>query len=160
MKYLASISHTQRPSVSLIVQDMRKLLVGTICLNTEACTRTWFQLCEETMHALYAYHPAPDHLLSNILIEMYGSISQDASQQSSCSPYRLARFLFLFGQTTLNTLLYSETLAKSAKLANEANNNAQTNHESETDAMEAEMGLAAAADADHEQVMIPFTKSS
>lgn len=60
----------------------------------------------------------------------------------------------------LNSLLYAEALAKSAKLANEANNNAQTNHESETDAMEAEMGLAAAADADHEQVMIPFTKSS
>lgn len=154
MKYLASIEPSQRPSISLIVQFLRGILVGTICLNTDSSTRTWFALCEETMHVIFAYHSTPDHLLSNILLEVYGNISRDANHQPTCSPYPLARFLFLFGQMTLNMLLYSESLAKSAKIANERNNN-NNSHDvngDEVDAMEAEMGLAAAADADHEQV--------
>ena len=152
MKYLLSIPSPRRPSISSMVLLIRGILLGDICLNTDASTRTWFSLCEETMHVVYAYHATPDHLLSNILIEVFGTITRDANKQSSCSPYPLARFLFLLGQVTLDTLLYSESLAKAAKIANESKNNSADVNGDEVDAMEAEMGLAAAADADHEQV--------
>ena len=64
--------------------------------NFDSSTRTWFGLCEETKQAVFAYHSTPDHLLSNVLLEVYGRISRDANQQSTFSPYPLTRFLFLF----------------------------------------------------------------
>ena len=153
MKYLATIPIKNRPSISLFVHYLRNILLGTVCLDNSTSTGYWFQLCEETTHVVFAYHPSPEYLLANIIVEVYGGLTNVFGDYSNCSPFPLARFLFLLGQLALNTLLYSESLSKTAKIANESRATSLDTHDNEADAMEAEMGLAAAADADHERVI-------
>ena len=142
--------------------------------------REWFGVCEESVHTLFHYHPAPDRVVSLVLQHMYAHLntpSSTSSGDSSASGDRsvcgIARLLFLLGQTSLCSLVYTEFLAsvakkyplkdsaaktdaksnkKAASGANKASASTFKEDEVEVDAMEEEMGAAAAADADHERV--------
>jgi hypothetical protein len=98
---------------------------------------------------------------------MYESIStspQLSDQKAICNVAKLARFFFILGQTSLSVLVYTERLAGIAKSnASLASKQALTasqkkgtdkSMEDETDAMEEEMGVTAALDADHEMVSL------
>lgn len=149
------------------------------------------------MQSLFHIHPTPDKVAALVLQHMYANLSvassgsgnsssaeeegdgstqlqQQQQQQSVCA---LARLLFVLGQTSLCSLVYTEFLAACAKKypvkdadtgkktaadASKAGGNKKGDGTRETgafkedsgavDAMEEEMGAAAAADADHERV--------
>ena len=138
--------------------------------------REWFSVCEEAMHALFHLHPYPDQVASLVLQQMYEGLSATAAagdgQAGVCG---IARLMFVLGQTSLCTLVYTEfvaatakkhpvkdttteegatkSVAKATKKASAgANSGRFQENEGAVDAMEEEMGAAAAADADHERV--------
>lgn len=134
------------------------------------------------MQALFHTHPTPDRVTALVLQNMYANLSNttttsEGDEQSVCA---LARLLFVLGQTSLCSLVYTEFLASCAKkypvkdtvgaaeAAKKADAKAKKGDSGgarETgafkedagavDAMEEEMGAAAAADADHERVCSP-----
>ena len=138
--------------------------------------REWFSVCEEAMHALFHLHPYPDQVASLVLQQMYEGLSATAAagdgQAGVCG---IARLMFVLGQTSLCTLVYTEFVAATAKkhpvkdttteegttksvpkatkkASAGANSGRFQENEGAVDAMEEEMGAAAAADADHERV--------
>jgi hypothetical protein len=78
--------------------------------------REWFSLCEEAMHALFHLHPCPDAVVSQVVQQMFASLSAastvEGGQGSVCG---MARLLFVLGQTSLCTLVYTEFVAATAK---------------------------------------------
>jgi hypothetical protein len=155
--------------------SLRDTLMGSYCEDDESLTRRWFSLCEEAMHALYHVHPCPDVVLGSIIGPLFGSLSgslsptdelssslsSGAAKKTVCSAARLSRMLFVLGQGALCTLVYTEQVADLAKKASDKKAKAKPiggegekkEGEAEVaDEMEEAMGMAAAADADHERV--------
>lgn len=132
------------------------------------------------MQTLFHLHPSPDKVMTLLLQRQYqtlSAIATSSSNHSMAAICQLSRFLFLLGQTSINLLVFTEFIAASAKkLSNDANKSkrggaamkqspSNTSNDSDeiedkaqsaaTEAaatMEEEMGMAAAADADHERV--------
>lgn len=126
------------------------------------------------MHSLFHLHPTPDKVAALVLQHMYANLSSTntAGGADTQSVFPLARLLFVLGQTSLCSLVYTELLAACAKKypikdtetgkKAEAQAMVGSKKVQETgafkedsgavDAMEEEMGAAAAADADHERV--------
>mmetsp|Transcript_8464 Transcript_8464/g.12624 ORF Transcript_8464/g.12624 Transcript_8464/m.12624 type:complete len:1331 (-) Transcript_8464:69-4061(-) len=168
-----SSSEIQEIQSSLMTACERLLTVLSDRLNrfdTESATRGWFAVCEESVYALYHCHPCPDEALSQLITCMYSSWHTsccdgiESAEHSVVSLCRLARLVYMLGQGALSTLLYTEKIANLAKKANEARAklapkedasavSAEGDYEANQDveAMEEEMGMAAAADAEHEK---------
>lgn len=121
------------------------------------------------MHALFHTHPSPDKVLASIVGPLFaslsGSLSPDPTHQNGgtnsnqkvfCSAARLSRLLFVLGQGALCTLVYTEKIADLAKKAADKKPTAVVSEgingegQEDADAMEEEMGMVAALDADHE----------
>jgi len=137
--------------------------------------RRWFSVCEECTHALFAIHPAPEKLVAAIIARQYSSLGPYSvppppNASNLLAPVcRLARLLFLVGQAAVCTLVLLEKAGKDAKKSNERNRvTASTGStegkgvgggeaqrvEDECGAMEEEMGMAAAVDAEHDKVRL------
>lgn len=110
---------------------------------------------------MYHVHPSPDYLMENIILPMYLAMQ---STTNVCSSLMLSRFLFILGQTASCTLIYAEKLASIAKKSGLSTSNAKdiknttekgskktSDAPNAEDAMEEEMGLAAALDADFDR---------
>jgi hypothetical protein len=89
--------------------------------------------------------------------------SSDSNQKIKCNSSIIARFLFILGQTAVCSLVYTEFIASCVKKSNCKKDNRtictpETIESSPeinaTDAMEEEMGMSAAQDADDERVCI------
>lgn len=123
------------------------------------------------MHALFHVHPCPDEFLSRLISSTYSSWRSscaegvESSKVSEVAMCRLSRLLFIVGQGALCSLIYTEKIASISKKAMEAKERQVKIKEKvpgadegayednkEVDAMEEEMGMAAAADAEHERV--------
>lgn len=139
-------------------------------------TRKWFSTCEESVYALYRLHPYPEEIISRLILNLFVSWKNSSiSNSSTVTTCRLARFLFLLGQSLLGLLLYTEKMAtfsksmkdkhaKSAQSQDKKTKSSKSKKKSEeedskayqenddVDAMEEEMGMVAAVDADHEKV--------
>lgn len=121
-------------------------------------------MCEEAVHALYHIHSGADKVMGATLHRMYFNLSKRAAstgvKANSGNVYELSRFLFVLGQTAISTLVFTEALAAKAKkcapaAAEKKGSSASAAPAVEVtavDAMEEEMGCAAAADADHDKV--------
>lgn len=137
---------------------LRDVLLGAFCGDDEEKTRAWFAVAEEAMHALFHIHPSPDKVVGSIIAPLYQALSINIH----CSAARLSRVLFILGQAALCSLVYTERMASEAKKATDkAAKNAPTKdseQKGEADAMEEEMGMAAAADADHERIFLGLTE--
>lgn len=155
-------------ALSSCVTPLRDIILGSFCFDDEAITRKWFSVCEEAMVALFHIHPCPDRLLASIITPLFGSLSgsllsSDETVPSTgtvkvyCSAAKLSRLLFVLGQGALCTLVYTEKLADLAKKSADTKSSKGKEDKDEgdkeaADAMEDEMGMAAAADADHERI--------
>ena len=129
-KVHSSRSYVNTPLYAAI-QDLFPLLVKAICGHfvddrDETMTSKWFSLCEEAVHALFHLHPTPDKVMSTTVNFMFGRLlhSQQQQQQDNsstgrlkCSSAELSRFLFVLGQTAMNSLVYIEHIAGYAKKA-------------------------------------------
>ena len=151
------------------VTPLRDLILGSFCFEDESITRKWFSACEEAMVSLFHIHQSPDRLLASIIAPLFGSLSGSfspsedsvsstgSSSKVFCSAARLSRLLFVLGQGALCTLVYAEKLADLAKKASDCKSSKSKDDKEDgdkdaADAMEDEMGMAAAADADHERI--------
>ena len=70
------------------------------------------------MHALFHLHPCPDRVVSLVLQQMYSGLSNsaDAIENSGKSGVcGVSRLLFVLGQTSLCSLVYTEFVAATAK---------------------------------------------
>ena len=121
---------------------------------------------------MYAVHPAPEKIIERIIARQYSSLGPASAARPDCdrllAPVTLlARLLFLVGQAAVCTLVLLEKLAKEAKKANEKNRSVPhtvsdplegrlqgegSQPVDDAGTMEEEMGLAAAADAEHDKV--------
>ena len=131
-KVHSSRSYTNTPLYAAI-QDLFPLLVKAICGHfvddrDETMTSKWFSLCEEAVHALFHLHPTPDKVMSTTVNFMFVRLLHSQQQQQQqldssssdrmkCSSAELSRFLFVLGQTALNSLVYIEHIAGYAKKA-------------------------------------------
>lgn len=85
------------------------------------------------MHTLFQLHPTPDKVMAAVLHFMYSRLTQQQEEQTryQCTTAELARFIFVLGQTALNSLVYIEHIAcfakKAAVLAATAGNANSTN---------------------------------
>ena len=138
------------------------------------------------MQTLFHIHPSPDKVTALVIQHLYahlGSTTTNTTTSQSTTQQRsvcgIARLLFVLGQTSLCSLVFTEFIAATAKKypvkdsstkdvtlpskesAKDANKGERTGtfkeNEVAVDAMEEEMGAAAAADADHERVCKVFT---
>lgn len=99
--------------------------------------------------------------MSGVLHRMYYNMTKKSvtGSKATSNVFELSRFLFVLGQTALNTLVFTEALAALAKKVAPKNVVEPSNKNSAAtavDAMEEEMGCAAAADADHDKVNKSF----
>lgn len=143
------------------------------------CDRNWFAVCELAVHAVFHVHAAPDKVLHNCIVEMYQEVLRGnqqpgqgfSAESTSAQVHQLARFLFVLGQTALNTLVFTEKMsvwvkqsqerARAAAPAKKSGRKAVSKEETagaEDDAMEAEIGMAAARDAEQEQTFLQTTE--
>lgn len=138
---------------------LSNVICGIFCGDNETITKAWFGVCEEAMHTLYHIHPSPDKVLGTMIAPLYQSLS--SSNDLKCSSSTLARFLYILGQCALCSLVFTERIANEAKKgADKKSKESKKKDEkvSEVDAMEEEMGMAAAADADHERIFNLITE--
>lgn len=161
-KVVAASSFSPDSAVApALLHFLRSVLMGRVSnLNTEPLTRSWYNLCEEALSLVFALHTCPDAFTASVLVEVYASLH--AETDNNCSVYLLSRFVFIFGQFALNLLIYVEKLAASAKKVSDSllKSSAATGGSlvTEVDAMEEEMGMTAAADADHERSFTLLTE--
>ena len=82
-----------------------------------SCCREWFAVCEEAMQALFHIHPTPDRVSALVLQHMYAHLDASTSdgEGSNRSVCGIARLLFVLGQTSLCSLVYTEFVAAVAK---------------------------------------------
>ena len=142
-----------------VAGGLSNIICGIFCGNNEEITKAWFGVCEEAMHTLYHIHPSPDKVLGSMIAPLYQSLS--LSNNLKCSSSSLARFLYILGQCALSSLVFTERIANEAKKASEKKSKDSKKVDekvNEVDAMEEEMGMAAAADADHERVFNLITE--
>jgi len=144
---------------------------------------------------VFHIHPVPDKVMALVIQHMYGALSSSAiaapsltgrtDYDETCSNIcSIARLLFVLGQTCLSSLVYTETIAATAKKypstscssskgdptgggresktrgaakASSSSSSGEgtgfTENVEAVDAMEEEMGAAAADDADREKVL-------
>jgi hypothetical protein len=126
-----------------------------------------FGVCEEAIHTLFHIHPSPDKILASIITPLYESLTSqfdNTSDQIHSSSSRLARLFFVLGQGTLCSLVFTEKIANESKKLkdkngfNNKNEQVDNEHDGQVDAMEEEMGMAAAADAEHERIFNLITE--
>ncbi len=146
-----------------------------MCVCVCVFVRLWFSAAEEAMVALFHVHPSPDMMLSGLVAALYDRLyppsCRDAAEGAAEQPMaqilaheaRLCRLLFALGQGAVCAVVYTEKLAgvskkerdRQAAIEKDARAGAASGAvQEEADSMEAEMGMAAAADADHEQVRL------
>ena len=142
---------------------LRDIILGFWCPDTEIDTRNWFEACENALHSLFHTHPSPDKVLSSILVPLYADLASTLSSsdgRATASSAKLARVLFVLGQGAITSLVFTEKIAGFAKKRNEEiqrtecrdNEKKNKTHQNVSDAMEEEMGLVAAADAEHDRI--------
>jgi condensin complex subunit 1 len=139
-----------------MIYALRRIITGIGC--SDANTSAWFSVCEEAIRLAYHVHTCPDHLMANLILPMYAVIA-DPTVSGSLSPFALARFVYVLGQTASSTLVYAErlsTLAKRATIATTAASQKDTKQDD--DAMEEEMGMAQATDAEADRYYLYVTE--
>ena len=113
------------------------------------------------MHALFHVLPAPDVVLPTLVEPLHARVME---AKQGCPPLYLAKLLFLLGQACVCTLVFTERIATVAKrsggtVAAKGDGDGDGGEAKEgADAMEEEMGMVAAADAEHERIFHGVTE--
>lgn len=144
-----------------IVERLSIVIQGDWCDDeNEDDTRAWFGAAEESINAIFAICPAPEQVAKLIIIGMqvttfgYGN----GKTEHYCHSLRLSRFFFVVGHISLKLLVYTESLSGAVRGANAARtvskqeqaDRAKAEADDEGGGIEAELGLAQAAEAETE----------
>ena len=147
-----------------IIDELSILSQGNMCLDdSEKDTLQWFSTAEHSIKALFVISPEPEIVCKNIVVQMCQTTFQDGF--NSIHSLRLARFFYVLGQIAISLLVYTEALSGSVRRGNaklslkkqeDADRENRTNRKSskdgsnDEDAIEAELGVAAEAEAENE----------
>lgn len=148
-----------------IMEELAVVARGDWCNDDKTSdTLQWFSAAEQAVKALFVICPEPEIACTEILLGMYNAALGD--DVDSCHSLRLARLFHVLGQVALNLLVYTEGLSgglrranakkslKTQEAADEAKANKKASAEydsSDDDDIEAELGMAAQAEADTER---------
>ena len=149
-----------------IVERLCSIIQGDWCEDTNIeDTKAWFGAAEQSIDAIFVVCPAPEQVTRVIIQAMEGSTFgfSHHSPQNSCHSLRLSRFFFVVSHIALKLLVYTESLSGAVRNASAAKtlskqeqaDKARSNskeHDDE-DAIEAELGVAQAAEAETENKM-------
>ncbi|GKY94720.1 hypothetical protein MPSEU_000437500 [Mayamaea pseudoterrestris] len=157
-----------------IIEELCEVARGEWCDDKKTKdTLAWFSTAEETIKALFVISPEPETICREIIIGMSAVTFQDG--YTDCNPLRLARFFHVLGHVALHLLVYTEGLSsvvrranalKSLKKQEDVGKKKSRNQQrsvndssgSEEDAMEAELGMDAAIEADNERQLTDITE--
>ncbi len=150
-----------------IVERLCSIIQGDWCDDSNVeDTKAWFGAAEQAIDAIFVVCPAPEQVTRVAIQAMEGSTFGFAhhSPHATCHSLRLSRFFFVVSHIALKLLVYTESLsgavrnASSARTlskqeqADKARRNSQEGDDEE-DAIEAELGVAQAAEAETENKM-------
>ncbi|KAL7500027.1 hypothetical protein ACHAWT_007982 [Skeletonema menzelii] len=136
-------------------------------------TNAWFCAAEQSINAIFTICPSPEKVSMEILLGHQQVIFGCPGESSdTASTLRLARFFFVLGHIALKLLIYTEVLSSSVRRANAAKTikkqesvsaGATENSESKDvegdDAIEAELGIAAQAEAETERKVAEISEN-
>jgi condensin complex subunit 1 len=143
-----------------IIEELSSICQGDMCSDeNKDDTMQWFSTAEQAIKALFVISPAPELICRHIIVQMYQTTFSD--DKTSIHSLRLARFFHILGQIAISLLVYTEALSGSVRRGNarlalkkqeEADKAKRTsNNEDNEDAIEAELGVAAEAEAENER---------
>mmetsp|Transcript_22565 Transcript_22565/g.27674 ORF Transcript_22565/g.27674 Transcript_22565/m.27674 type:complete len:1342 (+) Transcript_22565:71-4096(+) len=148
-----------------IVERLCAIVQGDWCDdNNVEDTQAWFGAAEQAIDAIFVVCPAPEQVTRVIIQAMEGSTFGfcHGTPQYSCHSLRLSRFFFVVSHIALKLLVYTEALTGSVRNASAARTVAKqeqadkartSSQENDEDAIEAELGVAQAAEAETENKM-------
>ena len=162
--------------MDLINERLVAVARGDWCNDTEEDTNAWFCAAEQAINAIFTISPAPEKVSMEILLGHQQCIFGDGSNESHS--LRLSRFFFVLGHIALKLLIYTEILSSAVRRANAAksakkqesassgNDNKSANDgtkaggsDEEDDAIEAELGIAAQAEAETERKVAEISEN-
>ena len=153
-----------------IIEELCTIGRGDWCRDDDGADDTlqWFSASEQAIKALFVISPEPEVACKNIILGMYNTTL--AENMTSVHSLRLARFFHVLGQIALNLLVYTEALTSSVRRANakrslkkqeeadqakahkrHSRSGSDGDDDSNDDAIEAELGVAAQAEAENER---------
>jgi condensin complex subunit 1 len=154
-----------------IVERLISIIQGHWCDDDkEQDTRHWFCAAEEAINAVFAICPAPEqvskHIITGMMITTFDAERDASSMMHVCNPLRLSRFFFVVGHISLKLLVYSEFISGAVRSANAVrtiskqeqadkvkSRNKRGTEVKINDDIEAELGLAQAAEAETENMV-------
>lgn len=154
-----------------IVERLSIIIQGEWCDDdSEEDTCAWFGAAEEAINAIFAICPAPEQVARLIIVGMVYStfeVGRVVSQSEQfCHSLRMSRFFFVIGHISLKLLVYSEALSGAVRSANSARTISKQEQadkvksrkpvgkeKDENNDIEAELGLAQAAEAETENIV-------
>ena len=147
-----------------IVERLCEVARGDWCTDTnDRDTLEWFSAAEQVISALFIICPEPEVACAEIIRGMHAQTlgSADAPE---CHPFRLARFFHVLGHIALKLLVYTEALSGGVRRANakrtlkkqeeadKAKSRKKSSGGSDEEDIEAELGMAAEAEAEQERI--------
>ncbi|GAX12009.1 condensin complex subunit 1 [Fistulifera solaris] len=149
-----------------LMEQLCTVAQGDWCLEADqADTLQWFSAAEQAIKALFVICPEPEAACRTIIVTM--SHFTFERRNSLCHPLHLARFFHILGQISLNLLVYTEALSgsvrrgnakRAVKMQEEADKTKRRTSTHEDDDIEAELGIAQAAEAENERNMAEISE--
>ncbi|KAL9181578.1 LOW QUALITY PROTEIN: hypothetical protein ACHAXT_010383 [Thalassiosira profunda] len=162
--------------LDLIAERLVSVARGDWCNDEDVDdTNAWFASAEQAINAIFAISPSPERVSMEILLGHQAAIfgSDEEPSNDAAHSLRLSRFFFVLGHIALKLLVYTEVLSSSVRRANAAktvkkqeqsatSGQSKENEDGdagskggsedeEDDAIEAELGIAAQAEAETER---------
>jgi condensin complex subunit 1 len=147
-----------------IIEQLCAVARGDWCVDSsERDTLEWFSAAEQVIGALFIICPEPEVACSDIIRGMH-SQTLGGIEVDQCHPLRLARFFHALGHIALKLLVYTEALSGSVRRATAKrtlkkqedadkakSGKKKSGKNDEEDQIEAELGMAAEAEAENER---------
>ena len=167
--------------LDLITERLVAVARGDWCDDdNEEDTNSWFCAAEQAINAIFTISPAPEKVSMEILlghqVGIFGSTEEPSN--GSAHSIRLSRFFFVLGHIALKLLIYTEVLSSSVRRANSAktvkkqesasgkkndqdaaSKEGGSSDDEEDDAIEAELGIAAQAEAETERKVAEISEN-
>ena len=163
--------------LDLITERLVAVARGDWCQDeSEADTNEWFCAAEQAINAIFTISPSPEKVAIEILLgHQAGIFGSPENPCNSANSLRLSRFFFVLGHIALKLLIYTEVLSSSVRRANAAKtvkkqesasgpksseDDAESKEDDEEeDAIEAELGIAAQAEAETERKVAEISEN-
>ncbi|KAL7544562.1 hypothetical protein ACHAWF_007939 [Thalassiosira exigua] len=175
--------------LDLIAERLVSVARGDWCDDADGGdTDAWFCAAEQAINAIFTISPAPERVSIDILLGhqagLFGTDDVEVAPGTvaTANSLRLSRFFFVLGHIALKLLIYTEVLSSSVRRANAAktvkkqesasskgkekaddddagSKEEASSEDEEDDAIEAELGIAAQAEAETERKVAEISEN-